>query len=70
LPSASRTPVPTPVVRLHSPALVDAVFTHGAGGLEITADTPGCAVAIGDQGSVMYSNGYGLADLTRYRFES
>jgi CubicO group peptidase (beta-lactamase class C family) len=39
------------------------VFTNGATGLAITADTPGCAVAIAEAGTVVYSHGYGLADL-------
>jgi CubicO group peptidase (beta-lactamase class C family) len=67
-PAASARPAvtakPLPTVRTHDAALLDAVFTHGATGLAITAETPGCAVAIADGGAVVYSHGYGLANLS------
>src|SRR5438046_2543877 len=63
--SATVSARPLPTVRTRDPALLDAVFTHGATGLEISTETPGCAVAIAEQGSVVFSRGYGLADVAK-----
>ena len=43
---------------------VAAVFEDSGSGDGITAQSPGCAVAISDHGAVVYARGFGLADLT------